>query len=73
MPILSFLTVLLKPVMLLILKPIASIITFVSTLAMGWFGFMSKSVAGELGEVTSNEIVEESGSNILEIVLEFFL
>ncbi len=58
--------------MLLVFKPVLAIITFVSASVMGFVGFMSQSVASEISDVTSSEIAEESGGNILEILLDFF-
>ena len=73
MPVVSFAALSIKPIVLLVLKPVLAIMTFVLTLVIGFIGFMSKSIAIEVGDVASSEIVEESGSNILEVVLDFIL
>ncbi|MEM8832007.1 MAG: hypothetical protein AAGE96_22030 [Cyanobacteria bacterium P01_G01_bin.19] len=69
MPILSSMAVSLKPTVLFLLKPILAILTLV----MGFVGFISQSIASEISDIASSEIAEESGSNILEIVLDFLL
>ena len=72
LPIISFIAVALKPAMLLMLKPIVAIMAFVSALAMGFVGFNSISEASEIGAVVSSELAEESGGNIIEMILNFF-
>lgn len=71
-PTLSFCTVSLKPVLLIALKPVVALITFLSALAVGFVGFMGGSSANEIVDLASNEVVEGSESNILEIILDFF-
>lgn len=70
-PSLSLLMINIKPVFLVIIKPALAFITFISASIIGFMGFMSKLSANEITNLASNEIVKESSSDFLDVIVNF--